>query len=96
MVNGEKTMGHRYGWLGKRVRNIDGRTGVIAIEDGFGHLLDLHIDCVDGTKAKVSLKKHGRDSGESGWQWWCPEFAERPAWLPLGDQGAPLAYAEDA
>jgi len=86
----------KYGWLGKKVRNIDGRQGVIGMEDGFGPCLDLYIDCEDGTKAKVRLNEHRRDDGESGWQWWCPEFGEKGAWLPLGDQGAPLTYAEDA
>ena len=87
-------MENEYGWQGKTVRNADGRTGTIALEDGFGPWLDLHIECSDGTKAKVKLNARGRDSGDSGWQWWCPEFANKPAWLPLGEHGAPLEYAE--
>jgi len=87
-------MEHKYGWHGKKVRNVDGRTGVIAVEDGFGPCLDLHIECNDGTKAKVKLNARRGDSGDAGWQWWCPEFADRGAWLPLGEQGAPLSYAE--
>jgi hypothetical protein len=90
-------MGHKYGWQGKTVRNADARTGVIAIENGFGPYLDLHIECSDGTRAKVKLNARGRDSGEAGWQWWCPEFDGidgKAAWLPLGEHGAPLAYAE--
>ena len=93
MFEGDGKMEYTYGWQGKTVRNADGRTGVIAIAEGFGWWLDLHIECEDGTKAKVQLKERGRDSGEAGWQWWCPEFAGKPAWIPLGDQGAPLAYA---
>ena len=81
-----------YGWQGKTVRNSDGRAGVIALEDGFGLWLDLHIECHDGTKATVKLNERGRDSGDAGWQWRCPEFAGKPAWLPLGEHGAPLAY----
>jgi hypothetical protein len=93
-LESEELMEHKYGWQGKTVRNADGRTGTIALEDGFGPWLDLHIKCEDGTKAKVKLNALKRDSGDAGWQWWCPEFAENPAWLPLGEQGAPLAYAE--
>jgi hypothetical protein len=87
---------YEYGWKGKTVRNADGRTGVISQEDGFGPWLDLHIKCDDNTKAEVKLNARGRDSGDSGWQWWCPEFSDKPAWLPLGEQGAPMEYADSS
>jgi len=87
-------MAHKYGWQGKHVRNVDGRTGTIAREDDFGPWLDLHIQCADSSKAKVQLNGQGRDGGEAGWQWWCPGFSLGPAWLPLGEQGAALAYGQ--
>lgn len=74
------------------MRNSDGRDGVITLEDGFGPWLDLHIKCVDGSKAMVKLSGIGRDTGEAGWQWWCPEFCFGEAWIPLGELGAPLEY----
>ncbi len=89
-------MDNVHSWKGKNVRHLDGRTGVIATEDGFGPWLDLHIQCSDGTKATVTLNARGRDSGEAGWQWWCPDFGGRQAWLPLGEQGAPLEYAGES
>lgn len=87
-------MRHKYGWQGKAVRNADGRAGVIALADGFGPWLDLYIECTDGTKAQVKLNALGCDSGDAGWQWLCPDFSGKPAWLPLGEQGAPLVYIE--
>lgn len=79
------------GWERKKVRNRDGRTGVIEEADGFAHWLDLHIRCDDGTKAVVKMNARGQDGGDPGWQWWCESFGSAGAWLPLGDLGAPMA-----
>lgn len=78
-----------YGWRGIAVRNADGRTGAITSEDGFGPWLELRITCTDGAMSTVHLNARGKDSGESGWQWLCEDFSGGPAWLRLGDLGAP-------
>lgn len=73
------------GWVGKRVRNKDGRTGKIQAETGFGSVLTLQI-CVDGEGlAEVVLRAESQDGGESGWEWWCENFEGSPRWLTLGD-----------
>lgn len=87
-------MTHKHGWQGTQVRNVDGRTGTIAREEDFGMWLDLHIACADGDRPKVRLNTWGADGGEAGWQWWCPGFSLGPAWLPLGEQGAAVAYGQ--
>jgi len=76
----------RYGWKGKKVRTADGRTGAIAVEIPWGSLLDLVIQCDDGTQSKVTLNARGKDSGDHSWQWYCPDFMDGAAWLPLTDQ----------
>ena len=81
-----------YGWLNKQVKNADGRCGLISDENGWGPWLDLHIECIGGGTAKVVLNARGADGGEHGWQWWCPEFSNVPAWLPLGENGAAIEY----
>jgi hypothetical protein len=83
----------RYGWKGKKVRAIDGRTGVITHEGPFGHWLDLIIQCDDGTQSKVSLNARGKDSGDHAWQWYCDNFMDGPAWLPLTDQSPAMQMA---
>lgn len=87
-------MTNNNGWRGLTVRNVDGRTGKISREEGFGPWLDLHIQCTDGSTAKVTLNSGGPDSGDAGWQWWCPEFSEGAAWLRLGEIGADLVYGQ--
>ena len=73
------------GWKGTRVRNVDGRTGVVRdTYSGFLHV-GLHLSVNDGERAYVQLNSDGPDSGETGWQWFCETFDGGPAWLPLGD-----------
>ncbi|WP_440986258.1 hypothetical protein ACQHIH_21395 (plasmid) [Xanthomonas sontii] len=73
------------GWYGKKVRHQDGREGAIAGEyQGFLHVA-LKIECTDGSEAHVQLNANGRDTGESGWKWWCSNFSDGACWLPLGD-----------
>ena len=87
------------GWVGKKARHPDGRTGVIEKEEG-REFCCLHILCEGKQIACVTLNAYGKDSGAEGWQYWCPEFCHGPAWLPLGDNGSPLEYdpprAEDS
>ena len=83
------------GWKGKKVRHIDGRHGVIEYEVPNIVGCDLKIRCADGSDASVRLMARGKDRGEAGWQWWCPEFSRGAAWLPLGDHGAPYLDAPD-
>ena len=78
-------MSNDHGWRGMTVRHLDGRTGTIRREyAGFLHLaLTIAVD--GGGEAHVQLNTNGKDSGEPGWAWHCPEFSGGPAWLPLGD-----------
>lgn len=78
-------MSNDYGWRGKTVRHLDGRTGTIDMErTGFLHIaLTIAVDA--GEPAHVQLNANGQDSGDTGWAWLCPEFSGGPAWLPLGD-----------
>lgn len=76
---------NKLGWCGKRVRHLDGRTGVIRIESvGFGHV-SLHIDADDNSKAVVWLNARDLDGGAQGWAWLCENFDGGPHWLPLGN-----------
>ena len=73
------------GWLGKRVRHHDGRTGIIKDEwVGFCHV-GLKISVDRGGTAFVQLNTNGKDTGEAGWEWWCENFNGGPRFLPLGD-----------
>lgn len=73
------------GWKGTRVRNGDGRAGVITGDwPGFLHRL-LAITVDGGGEAHVQLNSNGRDSGEAGWEWYCETFDGGARWLPLGD-----------
>jgi hypothetical protein len=73
------------GWKGAKVRNAQGRTGVVFdAYAGFLHV-GLHLAIDGGGRAYVQLNSDGRDSGESGWQWFCENFDGGAAWLPLGD-----------
>lgn len=78
------------GWRGKKVRNEDGRTGVIYKEFvGFGFAgLDIRVD--DGVEGYVQLNTLGKDSGDTGWSWWCEEFSGGARWIPLGDHWRPV------
>lgn len=75
-----------YGWKGKKVRNADGRTGKIVREDEWFAGVDLHL-AVDGGEQRVvvNLRARGKDGGDPGWQWWCPEFCGGARWLPLAE-----------
>jgi hypothetical protein len=84
----------RYGWLGKTVRNQDGRTGTITAENPWGPWCELTITAEDGSIAKITLCANSADIGDAGWQWWCPEFSHGSAWLPLGDKGAPISVEQ--
>ncbi len=87
----------KYGYQGRTVRHTDGRTGKIVLEDGFAHQLDLHIRCDDGSKSVVRLDCRYGDKGEEGWCYYRENFdGSRSAWLPLGEQGGPLQYVEQA
>lgn len=95
-------MREAHGWLDVPVRNPDGRVGAISSEELLLGGRRLGITCADGTEGWVMLANNGNDRGEAGWQWWCPEFSEGAAWLPLGDKGAarvlgqpPLATTEE-
>lgn len=72
-------------WVGIKMRNHDGRTGVIRSEfEGFAHRhLTIAVD--DGAESTVELSALGNDSGETGWYWLCENFSCGPAWLLLGD-----------
>jgi len=74
-----------YDWKGKKVRNCDGRKGVIQrVSINFTEV-DLIIQVADGSSAKVTLNHTFRDSGEQGWFWLCEDFSGGPHWLVLGD-----------
>lgn len=78
-------MDHDYGWEGKLVRNKDGRTGKISLEDGWGPLLTLNIAVDDGSSAQVKLRSGAFDGGEEGWEWFCENYeGGEPRWLKLG------------
>jgi hypothetical protein len=75
-------------WKSKQVRNLDGREGVIVNSDkGVFAEITLTILATDGSKAKIVLENYegGPDSGETGWQWLCEDFAGGPTWIVLGD-----------
>ena len=86
-------------WRGIRVRNIDGRTGVI-VSDHPEHLRrTLTIECVDGGESVVQLNSQAPDSGELGWRWFCLTFGAYGGWLCLGHHNdvsmhAPVAIKE--
>lgn len=70
-----------YGWVGMRVKNADGREGIIVEEVKCGPLLSLWA-LVDGEKMMIwRLNAHGPDSGEPGWSWYCENFSGGPRWL---------------
>lgn len=79
-----------YGWKNKKVRHVDGRTGVISREEAWFGGVDLKITDAEGGVSIVKLHARGADAGEIGWHWWCPEFCAGPRWLPLGDKTSPL------
>jgi len=80
------------GWIGKKVRSSDGRTGSITKAVQVMWTLDLYITADDGSTAKTTLNARGGDFGDHSWQWYCPEFSHGPAWLPLTDQSPDVEY----
>ena len=80
-------------WKGIKVKNVDGRTGVIAADySGFLHrVLTIRVD--GGGEGRVQLNSDGPDTGEAGWSWWC-EFDGGARWLTLSDQ-ADIAAKEE-
>jgi hypothetical protein len=89
-----------YGWRGKRVRHAEtGKVGIIRREVSDFMGLDLRIEVDGGGEALVRLNARGGDGGASGWSWYCENFSEGSAWLPLGDHnpsGFELATQKDA
>lgn len=79
-------------WKNIKVRNADGRTGVIAVDaPGFAHR-GLHIKCADGTTGYVQLNADGQDSGDKEWEWFCEGYDPAlggPRWIALGDHNSP-------
>jgi hypothetical protein len=82
------------GWIGKKVRSTDGRTGIIKKAAQVAWSLDLYITSEDGSTAKATLNARGPDSGDHSWQWYCPNFCHGPAWLPLTDQSPDLEHEQ--
>jgi hypothetical protein len=81
-------------WTGKIARNKDGREGRIAEYVGFLHIA-LSIRCKEGGNGHVQLNSNGPDTGDTGWQWYCENFLDGPAWLPLGDHsGCEVEYID--
>lgn len=83
-------------WKLKKVRNVDGRTGVISVDaPGCAHR-GLHIKCEDGSSGYVQLNADGQDSGDRGWEWFCEGFDRAlggPCWIALGDHNSPEMIA---
>jgi hypothetical protein len=73
------------GWQGKKVRNKDGREGVIRSEDMVLSYCTLTIRVSDGSLDTVELNGRGKDSGSLGWEYYCEDFDGGPRWLTLGD-----------
>lgn len=72
-------------WLGKAVRNLDGREGRVVDEcEGYKTRL-LVIGLAGQVKAYVRLCADGPDQLETGWFWHCVDFDGGPRWLALGD-----------
>lgn len=70
------------GWLGKRMRHVDGREGVVTAEFvGFG-FVTLTIGHGATRLGEVTLA-NGRVS-IGGWEWFCENFHGGPRWLSLG------------
>ncbi len=93
-------MPHSYGWKGRFMRNVDGRTGVVSREYGdfMGVQLFIHVDGQPdepGARDMLSLNGRDSDSGATGWYWYCEDCADGPSWLLLGDhnQGLPRIEA---
>lgn len=75
------------GWVGKRVKHVDGRKGTIKREaPGFCHV-GLFIVDDDGGTDFVQLNTNGPDTGSAGWSWkWRDaEDSESEEWGWLGD-----------
>lgn len=74
------------GWRGKRLKHIDGRTGIILRENVGGWWCSLTIE-VDGQEAteSIDLDGTGSDSGAVGWQWNRALPGEPDRWVLLGD-----------
>lgn len=77
------------GWVGKTVRNADGREGRITAEwVGFCHT-GLKIQVEGGGEAIVQLNTDGPDSGDAGWSWW--HEGDGGSWYRLDDGEPPAA-----
>lgn len=75
------------GWVGKRVKHVDGREGVIRSESpGFCHAMLFIVDD-DGATDMVQLNSNGPDTGSAGWSWCWRAAAdgEPEKWGWLGD-----------
>lgn len=74
------------GWTGTKVRNADGREGVISHELSGFLFRSLTLSMPDGTEDQVQLSADGKDSGAADWEWYCENFDGGPRWLALGNQ----------
>lgn len=73
-----------YGWKGCKVRNIDGRAGIVRRERPDFMGVELVLEVEGGGEARVQLNANFPDTGEAGWSWYCDHFDGAAAWLPLG------------
>lgn len=73
-------------WIGKTVKNSDGRTGSIIGEyEGYLHrVLTIKVDKFDDEEF-VQLNSNGKDSGSIGWKWMYSSASKTEAWGTLGD-----------
>lgn len=76
------------GWRGKKVRNQDGREGIIRGEDDTCGYCTLTIKISDGSLDEVTLNSEGKDFGSLGWEWYCENFDGGARWLKLGDHNS--------
>ena len=76
------------GWIGKKVRNADGREGVISSEISGFCFRHLTLTMPNGTTDHVQLNVDGEDRGGIGWEWHCENFDGGPKWLILGNNTA--------
>jgi hypothetical protein len=76
-------------WKSMKVRNADGRAGVIASDTYHGlPCCGLHIKCGDGSTGYVQLNAEGKDSGDKGWEWLCKNHDQAigaACWIALGN-----------
>lgn len=71
-----------FGWLHTKVRNVDGRKGVVIKEEPVGEYdLKLRIATDSGKVVTIRLNNPGPDSGDPDWQWL---DSESDRWYDLG------------